>query len=92
MGRTPAEEWSNNGARRRRCAAVVLAPDEDGHPPACHICGQPGADSIDHVKPKARFPELIWELGNMRPAHESCNKSKSDKVEGLSLGSQSEQW
>lgn len=92
MGKTAAEEWSSNGARRRRCAAVVLAPDEEGNPPDCAICGQPGADSIDHKLPKVRFRELMWDLGNMQPAHESCNKAKGDKVTGLSLGSQSEQW
>lgn len=92
MTRSPADEWRNNGARRRHCAAIILAPDENGRPPDCAICGQPGADSIDHVLPKVLYPELIWELGNMQPAHEDCNSSKGARLGLPSIGSQSEQW
>lgn len=44
----------------------------------CHICGQPGADSVDHVIPLAHGG--TEDLSNLRPAHmHPCNRSKSDK-------------
>lgn len=87
-----ADEWTRNSSRRRRCSAIILAPDDQGNPPACSLCGQPGADSVDHVLPKSRYPDLIWELGNMRPAHGDCNSSKGDGAVTRDLGSQSRRF
>lgn len=87
-----ADEWTRNSSRRRACAVIILAPDEQGNPPACWICGQAGADSIDHVLPKIKYPDLIWELGNMRPAHVECNSSKGDGGVTRDLGSLSRRW
>lgn len=44
----------------------------------CWICGQPGADSIDHVIPLARGG--TDDPSNLRPAHmHPCNRAKSDR-------------
>lgn len=88
-GRT---EWDTNGARRRKCSAIILAKDDNGNPPACALCGQPGADSVDHVLPKVKYPELIWELANMQPAHHDCNASKGVGAAEPLLGSLSRGW
>jgi 5-methylcytosine-specific restriction endonuclease McrA len=42
----------------------------------CWLCGKPGANTIDHVLPLSQFPELAHDLGNLRPAHKTCNSSK----------------
>ena len=42
----------------------------------CWLCGKPGADTVDHVLPLSQFPELAHDIGNLRPAHKSCNSSK----------------
>ena len=42
----------------------------------CWLCGKPGADTVDHVLPLSQFPELAHDLGNLRPAHKSCNSKK----------------
>lgn len=40
----------------------------------CHICGEPGADTLDHVIPLiAHGPNTP---DNWKPAHRSCNSSK----------------
>lgn len=42
----------------------------------CHICGQGGADAIDHIVPVA------WggsdDISNLAPAHTSCNSARGD--------------
>lgn len=61
------------GALYRKNRAYVL-----GESTICWICGQDGADSVDHVVP--------WTLGgddsidNLQPAHIECNKSKGKKT------------
>jgi len=43
----------------------------------CWICGQPGADSIDHIVPIARGG--TDDVSNLAPACLRCNLAKSDK-------------
>jgi 5-methylcytosine-specific restriction endonuclease McrA len=42
----------------------------------CWLCSKPGATEVDHVLPYKFFPELVFDIGNLRPAHKSCNSSK----------------
>lgn len=43
----------------------------------CHICGQSGADSADHVIPRSHGgPDT---LDNLRPAHRGCNTARSNQ-------------
>ena len=86
------DEWRGNAHRRRKAYAVVLAKDPDGNPPACWLCGGPGADTVDHVLSQRDHPELVWDYGNMRPAHDDCNKRKGADAAPLSLGPQSRRW
>jgi 5-methylcytosine-specific restriction endonuclease McrA len=62
-------------ARQQRNARILAASN------TCHICGQPGADAIDHVIPLARGGTEA--ASNLKPAHHDvppfCNRIKSDK-------------
>lgn len=67
---------SESGSTRawRRLRAAVLARDKG----RCHYCGGLGADSADHVMPRARGG--LDEMGNLVAAHLRCNKAKGDRV------------
>lgn len=67
----------------------------------CYLCGQPinyaqrgTRDSleIEHVIPTSKQPELMYDRANLRPAHLSCNRAKSDGAPQPELGELSEQW
>jgi 5-methylcytosine-specific restriction endonuclease McrA len=47
----------------------------------CHLCGEPGADTLDHVDPLAEDPSGGGPE-NWLPAHRSCNSSKGRRVAG----------
>lgn len=63
-------------ARQERNARILRASD------VCHICGQPGADAVDHVIPWAISHDDS--MSNLAPAHHDveprCNRHKSDKL------------
>ena len=42
----------------------------------CHVCERDGADSVDHIVPRAVAPELTFVRANLAPAHLTCNASK----------------
>lgn len=48
--------------------------------PPCHICGEPGADSIDHIIPRKLRPDLAGDPANWAPAHLSCNSAKGARI------------
>jgi 5-methylcytosine-specific restriction endonuclease McrA len=56
--------------RKRRKA--ILASN-----PSCYLCGEPGADTIDHVVPLANGGTMTAD--NERPAHFRCNSGKRDR-------------
>jgi 5-methylcytosine-specific restriction endonuclease McrA len=61
--------------RWRKLRRYVLA--RDGY--ICWLCGKPGADSVDHVIPRARGG--TDDLSNLKAAHNNpCNRTKGTKV------------
>jgi 5-methylcytosine-specific restriction endonuclease McrA len=46
----------------------------------CWLCGQPGADTIDHIVPLSVAPHLGEDEGNLLPAHRTCNSSKGARM------------
>lgn len=35
----------------------------------CALCGHPGANSLDHIKPRETYPELTWDPTNWQAVH-----------------------
>src|SRR3954453_5249568 len=56
--------------RKRR--AMVLSASR-----VCHICGGPGATTVDHVVPLDRGGRST--LANLKPAHSYCNAGKRER-------------
>ena len=50
------------GPRVAKVRAVVLA-----HSRICHLCGLPGADTVDHVIPRSQRPDLMWDFSEHAP-------------------------
>jgi hypothetical protein len=69
--RSPSTRAQDGEYRRNR--QTVLAGD-----PPCALCGQPGADTVDHITPVSRGGTN--ELANLQPAHRSCNRAKGGQV------------
>jgi 5-methylcytosine-specific restriction endonuclease McrA len=69
---------TNRAAGRpwRRLRASVLASDG-----ICWLCGEPGADSADHVTPRAHGGALL-DPNNVRPAHLTCNLRRGTRPPG----------
>lgn len=66
---TANERGYNYGYQQAR--KVVLADD------ICHICGLPGAATVDHLVPRSLGGSN--DLENLAPAHASCNYSRGNK-------------
>ena len=47
----------------------------------CHICGLPGADSVDHLDPVATHGPAIPPLNRLAAAHVGCNGSRARLLE-----------
>ena len=45
----------------------------------CHLCGQPGATTVDHIVPVSRGGSM-FDPRNLAPAHSSCNYSKGKRL------------
>lgn len=44
---------------------------------ACHKCGSKRRLTVDHIKPKSRYPELSLDIDNLQILCWPCNKIKS---------------
>lgn len=68
-----ASRYSWAGRYGQRMRALVLAH----YGTTCHLCGQPGADSADHLVPRSRGGDDS--LANLRPAHRTCNAARQNR-------------
>ena len=66
-----SRQWGGRHAQELR--AKVLRRDQ-GY---CYLCGLPGADTVDHIEPRARGGTDA--LTNLAAAHAHCNGVKGDK-------------
>lgn len=46
----------------------------------CWLCGQPGADTVDHIIPLSVAPHLGESPDNVAAAHRSCNSSRGARM------------
>lgn len=60
--------WGGRAATEN--VALVLAT----YGTVCHLCGQPGATTADHLIPRSLGGDNS--LANQRPAHHACNSSR----------------
>lgn len=59
----------------------------------CWLCGQAGADTVDHILPISLYPELAHDMSNLRPAHRSCNSRKgAGNIERVREPLRSRRW
>lgn len=66
------------GHRWRKIVREVLAESD-----TCWLCGQPGADSGDHVIPVSVRPDLELIKSNVRPSHLICNQRRGTAPVGV---------
>jgi 5-methylcytosine-specific restriction endonuclease McrA len=75
MGRTARPDGRPvNGPNVKRYNSAVFAAFGS----TCHLCGRPGADTVDHIVPTSVAPARRWDVDNGRPAHRSCNSARGD--------------
>lgn len=75
MGRNVVPSGTQvNGRAIKRMASAMFA----AYGSLCHLCGGPGATTIDHLVPVSLRPDLRWTLENVRPAHLRCNSKRRD--------------
>ena len=75
----PRPKRSDTYAYQQNRAAILAASD------ICHICGEPGADAVDHVIPWAKGG--TDQPHNLKPVHHNtpnsrgvkCNRVKGDR-------------
>lgn len=76
---------SRNTTTRDRHRAVIARGKPD-----CALCGEPIDYTlkyphlmcfvVDHILPVIHHPELADVLSNKQPAHNTCNRAKSDRL------------
>lgn len=71
------DSYASARRRRARLRAEVFARHGD----VCHLCGQSGADTVDHLVPRSVASKLHLDISpfdpdNCLPAHRSCNSKR----------------
>ena len=46
----------------------------------CWLCGQAGADTVDHIVPLSVAPEMGEDAANLMPAHRACNSKRGARL------------
>lgn len=65
-----APKWSGRHALQMTALCLVT------YGRTCHLCGQPGATTADHVIPRSKGGSD--DITNLRPAHHWCNGQRQD--------------
>lgn len=65
---------SRTGRPWTRTKARVIRRDHG----ICHLCGQPGADTADHLTPVAHGGP-VYAMSNLAAAHVLCNKIRGTR-------------
>jgi 5-methylcytosine-specific restriction endonuclease McrA len=68
----PADPRRWAGRKVAALTALVLST----YGTVCHLCGQPGATSADHLVPRSKGGD--HSIANMRPSHLGCNIARGD--------------
>lgn len=89
-----------NGRRAARALDDVKRKGRANDTPCC-ICQQPidydlpstdpDGPSVQHIKSRALFPHLTWDVANHAPAHLGCNKAEG-KTPTIAIGQTSRRW
>lgn len=58
----------------------------------CHLCGLPGADTLDHLDPVSIVGGYVPHISRVRPAHQRCNSSRGNKAVSKVRSPRSQQW
>jgi len=45
----------------------------------CYVCGLCDRLEVDHIKPRSKYPHLIWSIDNLQILCHDCNSGKSNK-------------
>lgn len=92
-------DGSKYGSKHRKNVKELFAG------PGPHICwlcsepilmdaprGDPQGPEADHYKPVSKFPELRFDLANLKKSHLACNRSRSDGDPNPGLTRTSRDW
>ena len=101
-GASLAERKRRGGARWTRTKMQAFRRDRAALA-CCWICGGSidyslgystcdEAYEADHYIPVDDHPELEYDLGNIRPSHRSCNRSRQKRASINLLGTPSRDW
>lgn len=83
--RHPVSKWGGRRVQRLRAKWEPLVMAGQCVCPFCRAPIRPGQPwDLDHRIPKILAPEAIWDEGNHRPAHATCNRRH-----GAALGNRS---
>jgi len=58
----------------RRLRARILSESD-----ICWLCGEAGADTLDHIVPLSIDATLAESADNVAPAHRSCNSRRGNR-------------
>ena len=88
------------GRKTRRFKALRKQLRDLGLP--CYLCGNaidytktaphPDSFTVEHVKPRSKYPELAEDPGNLKSAHFGCNNAKGVREDEAGHGMTSKDW
>ena len=98
-----SDPWSTT--RGRKVRARCLRRDRAANAP-CHICkgargpidysvapsSTPLSWEPDHIRPRSKWPELVFDMANIAASHRVCNRERGNKAGMSQLGNRSREW